>query len=157
LNDLFLSQKKAIRAITYSKWNSHSDPLFKLLRILPLHNLNDFHVCCFVYSGINNLLSKNFCQCSYEGVLHVAIIYLLFFKALAIGDDNFKNSKLLETKVQFEVTVLQLFECIHCLSPQRMPVILLLELAQSQQWPSLKMRPKSVLTVLLRIVAPVQC
>lgn len=39
LNKLFLKQKAAIRIITNSKYNAHTQPLFKKLEILPLHDL----------------------------------------------------------------------------------------------------------------------
>ena len=59
LNDLFISKKKSLRAITFSNWNSHTAPLFRSLNILPLSNINDFHVCCYVYRSLNNLLPSH--------------------------------------------------------------------------------------------------
>ena len=53
---LLTCQKKIIRMITNSQWRSHTAPLFKDLRILPLNLLNDFLVCCFMYSITHNLI-----------------------------------------------------------------------------------------------------
>jgi hypothetical protein len=39
LNELFVKQKMAIRLISNSKYNSHTAPLFKMLKILPLESL----------------------------------------------------------------------------------------------------------------------
>jgi exonuclease III len=52
LKKIFLAQKKAIRIITLSKWNDHTDPLFTELKILPypkmilqakLHFMHSYH------------------------------------------------------------------------------------------------------------------
>jgi hypothetical protein len=52
LAKIFLAQKKAIRIITLSKWNDHTDPLFSELNILPypkmilqakLHFMHSYH------------------------------------------------------------------------------------------------------------------
>lgn len=61
LQELFICQKKAVRIITGSKYNSHTTPLFSNLRILPITNLNDFQVACFIYRCVNNLLPQKFC------------------------------------------------------------------------------------------------
>ena len=56
LNDLIICQKKAIRIITNSKWNTHTKPLFYNTRILPIDKLNDLgymsHVLCIVQCTI---------------------------------------------------------------------------------------------------------
>lgn len=62
LNDLFLRQKRIIRIITGSKFLSHTAPLFKLLNILPLADLNDLQVACFVFRCRKNLLPHKFCS-----------------------------------------------------------------------------------------------
>ena len=61
LDKLFISQKKAIRLITNSTYNAHTDPLFSKLSILTVFQLNDLQIGCFVYQCINNLLPTKFC------------------------------------------------------------------------------------------------
>ena len=51
-----LYAKKAIRLITFSKWNSHTSPLFKSNNILKVFDLNVLQVGCFVFKAMNNLL-----------------------------------------------------------------------------------------------------
>ena len=60
LNKLFLKQKQAIRVITGSKYNSHTEPLFKRLEILPLHLLARCFKLQFMYKFINNRLPTSF-------------------------------------------------------------------------------------------------
>ena len=57
---LFRKQKKAVRIISFSKWNSHTKPLFVNHRILTLSNINIFQVCCFMYKVRYNLF-PSFC------------------------------------------------------------------------------------------------
>jgi hypothetical protein len=61
LDKLFVSQKKAIRIITNSKYNTHTEPLFSKLAILTITQLNDFQIGCFVYCCINCALPIKFC------------------------------------------------------------------------------------------------
>ena len=60
LENLFKLQKKAVRVITWSKWNSHSSPIFKQLNILNLFVINLVQVTCFVYRSLNGQLSPMF-------------------------------------------------------------------------------------------------
>ena len=53
-------QKKAVRVITWSKWNSHSSPIFKPLNILNLSDINLVPVTCFVHRSLNGQLSPMF-------------------------------------------------------------------------------------------------
>ena len=62
LSQLFICQKKAIRAVTFSKWNCHTAPLFKQLNVLPVHCINDMQVGCFVYRSVNKLLPNHLCK-----------------------------------------------------------------------------------------------
>ena len=48
LKKVFISQKRAIRTITNSVYNSHTDPLFKKCGILKLHDLYILQVCNFI-------------------------------------------------------------------------------------------------------------
>ena len=52
----FKKQKKALRAITFTKWNAHTTPLFKHLNILTVYDINKLQILCFVYKAVNNLL-----------------------------------------------------------------------------------------------------
>ena len=60
LNDLRVKQKNAIRTITLSKYNAHTLPLFKTLKILPLDSLIYFFKLQFMskYHSWASLLLK---------------------------------------------------------------------------------------------------
>ena len=60
LEKLFKLQKKAVHVITWSKWNSHSTPIFKQLNIFNLFDINIVHVTCFVYRSVNGQLPPMF-------------------------------------------------------------------------------------------------
>jgi hypothetical protein len=62
LNDLYICQKKSIRIITHSQWLAHSAPLFKKLRVLPVHNIDELQLACFMYQCVNNKLPNYFCD-----------------------------------------------------------------------------------------------
>jgi len=62
LEKLFISQKKIIRIITLSKYNTHTKPLFARLSLLTVYQLNDFQVACFVYRCVHNILPSKFCS-----------------------------------------------------------------------------------------------
>ena len=49
LNEIFKMQKSAIRIITGSSYNSHTEPLFKRLQILPLPDLISFSKLQFMH------------------------------------------------------------------------------------------------------------
>jgi hypothetical protein len=60
INKIFLIQKKAIRVITNSVYNAHTNPLFQQLRILPFPNLIRFRKLQFMHSVYNNYCSESF-------------------------------------------------------------------------------------------------
>jgi len=60
LNKLFLKQKAAIRIITNSKYNAHTQPLFKKLEILPLHDLYRYQRMIFFQAIIQKKGPTNF-------------------------------------------------------------------------------------------------
>ena len=60
LRELFLCQKRLMRIITNSSRLSHSAPLFKQLSILPVYDINNLQVGCFMYSAVNRLLPQCF-------------------------------------------------------------------------------------------------
>ena len=60
LNDLFKLQKTAIRIISGSKFNAHTEPLFKALEILPLPDLITFMKIQFMQRFTHNLLPCSF-------------------------------------------------------------------------------------------------
>ena len=60
LETLIRSQKKAIRIISHSKRNAHTEEIFKRLKILNIHQLNKFQLACFVYKSVNKLLPPQF-------------------------------------------------------------------------------------------------
>ena len=57
---LFRMQKRAIRVVSNSKWNSHSSPLFIKMYVLTLYNVNQFQTCCFMHKIHNHILPINF-------------------------------------------------------------------------------------------------
>ena len=57
---LFLLQKKAIRIITNSPYNAHTEPLFKSTKILPLRELSNLTKLQFIFSYKNGLLPSSF-------------------------------------------------------------------------------------------------
>jgi hypothetical protein len=57
---LHKTQKKAIRIITFSKRNCHSQPIFRRLAILPVSEINKLQTLCFVYKALNGLLPAQF-------------------------------------------------------------------------------------------------
>ena len=56
ITKLFILQKKAIRIITHSRWNSHTSLLFRNKYILKLNDLNTFLVGCFMHSAMHTEL-----------------------------------------------------------------------------------------------------
>ena len=56
LNELYLCQKKILRIIANQDKRCHSIPLFKQLNILPICNINDLQVGCFMYSVVHKLI-----------------------------------------------------------------------------------------------------
>ena len=59
LDPLIKLQKKAIRFISHSAYDSHTKPLFNNLRIMNLHNIYNFNVVIALYKIINNNKTKN--------------------------------------------------------------------------------------------------
>ena len=60
LKQLFISQKKAIRLITFSPWQSHTKQLFIKLELLTVYNINSLQLGCFMYSTVHSLLPAYF-------------------------------------------------------------------------------------------------
>lgn len=54
LNQIFLKQKAAIRIVSKSKANAHTEPIFKKLRILPLPLLIEFFKVQFMFNFVKN-------------------------------------------------------------------------------------------------------
>ena len=57
MNPLYLTQKKIIRIITFSHYESHSQPLFQELSILPLEKLVLYRIVfimCKLFNSQNN-------------------------------------------------------------------------------------------------------
>ena len=61
---LYVLQKKAIRIITDAKYNAHSSPLLKELKILNIQDIHLLNICKFMYdyhySTLPNALSNIF-------------------------------------------------------------------------------------------------
>ena len=60
LEPLYKLQKRAIRIITGSKYNAHTEEKFKKLKILPLHQLAEYVKLLFMYDYINGKLPSSF-------------------------------------------------------------------------------------------------
>jgi len=56
LNKIIILQKKIVRVITNSEYNTHSEPLFKMLQILKITDIYQLQVVKFVFSYINHCL-----------------------------------------------------------------------------------------------------
>jgi exonuclease III len=60
LKGIFVKQKMAVRCIKNARYNEHSGPLFKALKILPLQALSLYFKLKFMYEYKNNLLPRSF-------------------------------------------------------------------------------------------------
>ena len=60
LKPLVILQKKAIRIISKSRYNAHTDPIFKRLRILKFDDLVKFSIYDFMHSFSNDMLPTSF-------------------------------------------------------------------------------------------------
>jgi hypothetical protein len=60
LNNLIISQKKAVRVVTKSPRNSHTKPLFAQFNLLNVTQLRFVQTCEFMYKYRNNLLPPSF-------------------------------------------------------------------------------------------------
>ena len=56
----FVIQKKAVRLISYAKWNAHTSTLFRKLKKFLVHEINKFQIRCIVYKSLNCLLPNSF-------------------------------------------------------------------------------------------------
>ena len=57
---LFVSQKRAIRVLTFSKFREHSSPIFKCLNIVKLPDLVFLNIAVFMYNFHNRRLPSVF-------------------------------------------------------------------------------------------------
>jgi hypothetical protein len=60
ITELFRKQKAAIRVITNSRYNQHTEPLFKCLKILSLPSLSEFFRLQFIQRYVQGLLPISF-------------------------------------------------------------------------------------------------
>ena len=60
IQPLFILQKRAMRIITFSKFDASSSPLFRNLNIIKLHVLAKLHIAIFIYKFHNRLLPSVF-------------------------------------------------------------------------------------------------
>ena len=60
LQPLYILQKKAVRIMTFSSFDEHSTPLFRLLAIMKLSDLVTFHIALFMHKFHNKLLPSYF-------------------------------------------------------------------------------------------------
>ena len=55
-----LLQKRDMRAISYTKYNAHTEPIFKMCNVLKFNNLYDTKLLIFYHKLLNNNTSSNF-------------------------------------------------------------------------------------------------
>ena len=60
MNGFFKLQKKVIRIITLSKYNSHSEPHFKSLKLLKIKDILKLQQLKFIYKLLNKSIPKYF-------------------------------------------------------------------------------------------------
>ena len=60
IQPLFVLQKRAIRIISFAKFDEHSAPLFLKLYIIKMFDLVNFQISIFMFKLHNNLLPKIF-------------------------------------------------------------------------------------------------
>ena len=60
INNLFVMQKKAVRLIIGSRYNAHSEPIFRELGILPLNKIIDFFNLQFMQNFVQGFLPISF-------------------------------------------------------------------------------------------------
>ena len=60
LQPLFILQKKAVRIITFSRFDHHSSPLFRSLSVIKIFDLVTLQIAIFMYKFNNNLLPSVF-------------------------------------------------------------------------------------------------
>ena len=60
LKPIFILQKKVLRAITFSQYDSPSSPLFKSPQVIKFYDLVSFHIATFMYKFHNQLLPTAF-------------------------------------------------------------------------------------------------
>ena len=70
LQPLYILQKKAVRFMTFSTFDEHSTPLFRLLEIMKLYDLVTFHIALFMHKFHNNSLPSNF-DAFFNSVLNI--------------------------------------------------------------------------------------
>ena len=62
LNRVFILQKKCLPIIKFSFYKSHSNPLFKDLKLLKLHDVFQWEIITFFYKFSRNELPKSVCS-----------------------------------------------------------------------------------------------
>jgi hypothetical protein len=58
--EIFTKQKMAIHIISGNKYNSHTEPIFKELKILPFPDLVDYFAFQFIHRFSENFLPEAF-------------------------------------------------------------------------------------------------
>ena len=63
-NRIFKLQKRALRIMTNSKYNVHTEPLFKELKMLKVSDIFDVHCMKFLYKFVNKSLGSYSYECT---------------------------------------------------------------------------------------------
>ena len=62
LNRIFILQKKCLRLITFSSHTDHSNPLFRDLKLLKLHDILESEIIKFFFKFSRNELPESVCS-----------------------------------------------------------------------------------------------
>ena len=65
-NKIFKLQKRAIRSITNSPYNAHTDPLFKILKTLKIEDIYLTSKVKFYYKHVNEKLPSSFSELTFD-------------------------------------------------------------------------------------------
>ena len=74
LQPVFTSQKKVIRAMTFSKQRDHSSPLFSQLKLLKLYDIYKLHISSFIFECQNKTSPIYFSDFSHLSLQFILII-----------------------------------------------------------------------------------
>ena len=77
---LFILQKKVVRVISGSLWNSHTNPIFMKNNLLKLRELNVLQVGLFMFKFVNNMIPASFAH------------FFVFNKDIHQHDTRIKNN-----------------------------------------------------------------
>jgi hypothetical protein len=75
INRLITLQKRAVRVMTFSRFDAHSEPLFEKLDIMPLKKRLLFNSSIYIYKALNSLCSSIISKIAFQIMTYVALLY----------------------------------------------------------------------------------